>query len=281
MRKLFLAAAAIVAMSLTGCIKDTYEPSVGEEKMVDLTIMISDGSQNTRAIEAAGETDQLVANLVESRSYIFVFNALGNVVGTPTQLVKAEAIVNTPTNGAGQVVESVPANARVYVVANIPAFDVARITGYNTLDEVKKAVSDIETQNPSQATYKTVVLANVGGSEKVITVSGDTATVDVSIAPVVSRLELFAVRGGADGEGNRITAFTVAGVYIDNYFAQFAYDGKLVTGQTASTVNRSVPKSLAIDNGDLRKRTNCRHISNQQQEDCFCYVFPIFHSNIC
>jgi hypothetical protein len=207
MKKVFLMSAAIAAMVFTSCSK---EDNTGTGKAdTQLSIKIS-GVIQTRTVEAQGST--AVGTITLTGGHIFVLNPLGVVTYNET------LNVSQATSVTGQVVGSpVAADSRVYVIGNIPTADVTTIAALGNWAAIQAAVSAISTQS----NYKGAALANSSGLPLAITPgAGSTATVNVSIKPLISRLELTQVKGAST-----IKAFTVSGVYIDGYYPSFTYEG--------------------------------------------------------
>lgn len=208
-KQLFVAALAATTL-FASCSKENNNETTKET--TQLSVKIS-GVVKSRAVEAPGETTQGTIQL--TNGHIFVINPLGAVIYD-------EALVVADATGAGQVLgQSVPADSRVYIIGNIPSADVTTIAGLATFDAIKTQTSAMTTQTD----YTEAALANSDGLPASITVATTTATVDVSIKPLISRLELAQLKGGANTAGDAITAFTVTGVFVDSYYPSFTYIG--------------------------------------------------------
>ncbi len=230
MKKLLLIAVMALAVSLVGCSKDGTNSIDDSNTRLIIKIDGVSGS-NTRATEGAAQEDQIAIDY--PNSHVFVVNSRGEVVTSETLTSDAAP------DGAGQeIAEPVPTNSKVYVVANVPAadYDADEFKALATLDDVKALTSHISTQTD----YKHPTLANLNAeAEDIVPVAdanpGDeysSAEVDVTIAPVISRLELHGVQAKAEDDRlGMITAFTVTGIYVDSYFPLFAYDGFAIEDQ--------------------------------------------------
>lgn len=201
-------AAAALMMGVTSCNKEGGSNPGNDPKQVSIKIagVIQPG---TRAVEAPGET---AAGTIElTGGHIFVIDPLGAVT-------YKEVLNVTQATGVGQTLgASVPADSRIFIIGNIPTADQATIAALTSLSGIKAATSAMTTQTD----YKKAALANSDGAPAAITVTGTTtATASVSIKPLISRLELVQVKGGAN-----IKAFTVTGVYVDSYYPSFTYGG--------------------------------------------------------
>ncbi len=224
MKNLFFVVAMAMAVVVSGCTKDTG--SKKSEQNTRLVIKIG-GESATRGTEATAA--QNVIEIEPTRSHVFVVNAQGLVVASET--LSAAAL---PSGGGQEIAEPVPTNSKVYVVANIPAADyTTAFKNLTNLADIKASTSAISTQT----TYMKPTMANRAGTEVSIDVDDvnpELATVTVAVAPVISRLELHGVQAAAtDDAVGKITAFNVAGVYVDSYFQRFAYDGLAIDGQEA------------------------------------------------
>ena len=202
-------AAAALMVGVTGCSKEGGSNPGSDLKQVSIKIsgVIQQGS---RAVEAPGQT--AAGTITLTGGHIFVIDPLGAVT-------HKEALNVAQATNAGQTLgASVSADSRVYIIGNIPAADQATIAALTNWSGIQAATSAMTTQSD----YTEAALANSNGAPAAITVNagGTTASVDVSIKPLISRLELVQVKGGAN-----ITAFTVTGVYVDSYYPSFTYGG--------------------------------------------------------
>ncbi len=248
MKKFIFAAAVLVGLALAGCTKDN--PVAQDDANARLVLRITNTSpRDTRAVEAPGdETEDLLKDaLLTDQSFIFVFDRLGNIV---EEAVKIETAALGTT---GQLLDfGVPSDAFVYVVANIPSGEVTAVTALTTLEAVQEYTSGIELQ---VGMFETPTMANVGGAATRIGLATEQevedetlllAEVTVQIKPVISRLELSAIQASAlaDAEGT-ITAFDVTGVYVDDYFAEYAYNGLAIEGQDTVKMKQDASKTAS------------------------------------
>ncbi len=211
---------ALAAMVFASCSNEQNDSlDDGANKPAHLSIKLAGvvNSNSLRSIEAAG-TDTTGTILLEN-GHIFILTPTGTV--THDEPLK----VDEATNGTGQrLLQDVPSDSRVYIIGNIPA-DVD-VDALNTLANIQEAVGAMT----SQTNYRKAALANAEGTPVQITLNGNPfdndpvttveATVTVSINPVISRLELGRVTGS-----EKVTGFTVEGVYVDNWYPSFTYGG--------------------------------------------------------
>ena len=214
-KNLFFMLTAVVAVLFSACSKDD-DPGTTTQP-AQLTIKLADVVDPTsRALETPGETTD--GTILLNNGHIFVLNPLGAVT-------YSEALdVDAASGSTGQVLaQDVPSDSRVYVIGNIPTgSNVATLT---TLTNIKAAEALMSTQT----NYRAAALANDGGNPVQITIDtqtfdNSTATVEASVTiiinPLISRLELNQVTGD-----DKILAFTVAGVYVDDWYPSFTFGG--------------------------------------------------------
>ncbi len=154
---------------------------------------------------------------------------------TPTgNVIHDEALDPTDArSSAGQrLTQQVPSDSRVYIVGNIPTDAATALPACTTFSQVQAAVSAISTQNDAVDKYKTAALANKTGQPSTISqVTAATSTdpavylANIVLTPLISRLELLSVLGGANAGGDAITAFKVTGVFLDDDYPQFTFGG--------------------------------------------------------
>jgi hypothetical protein len=216
-----MAALAATTLLAAACTKDGGRVPNSDRGEVVIRIEGVNTGANTRAIELPGDTSQGTIKLFNG--HIFVVDPVGTVI------YKESLNLTTSVSPNGQKLGSpVPADSRVYVVANIPLGDLSRISSLSSFEAIEDAASLMTTQTD----YTMPGLANSTGIPANITLktaaSGSTPAVYetvVRIKPLISRLELVALQGDTDDAGNRITGFNVTGVYIDHYFDKFSYNG--------------------------------------------------------
>lgn len=215
-------AVAALTLGLISCSNDN--DGVTGEQYVSVKIPVMNQPQ-TRALEDAGK---VAAGTIKLKNgHIFVLDAIGNVLHNETLNV-------SQATSTGQVLSStVSTNSRIFVIANIPTSDVSTVSGLRSLSAINAATSLMTTQSD----YTEAALANVNNVPASITPGADnTASANVSINPLISRLELTQVKASGD-----ITAFDVTGVYIDDYYPSFTYgglySGDIVSQGTSTTFN--------------------------------------------
>lgn len=207
-------AVAAITLGLTSCSNDKDEVT-GEA--VNVSVKISGAIKPaTKAVEAPGSTDEGTIQL--TNGHIFVLDVQGTVT-YDEELIVAEA------TGEGQTLgQEVSTSSRIFVIGNIPSDDLDDITSLTSLSAINAATSLMTTQTD----YTTVALANVGNVPAELAITGTTATAEVSINPLISRMELTKVVGSGD-----IVSFDVTGVYVDDYYPSFTYGG-LYSGEIHS-----------------------------------------------
>ena len=213
MKKILFAAIAMCVVAFASCTNTT---GGGEElpENVALTIRLQAPASTQEPATRMVTTPAAPGQLTISNGHIFVLDQSGTVVANmPMNVAQA-------TGATGQAVGTVATNSRVYVLANVPA-GVEPAT-LNTWDRIRQTTVTISASQ--QNNHANAALANVSGQPAAITVTGAgaaaTGSATVEVNPLFSRMELTNVVGtGA------ITAYTVAGVYIDSYFDSFNLDG--------------------------------------------------------
>ena len=214
-RTLLAIAVAAFIVSFTSCTKENAGVKSSDE-MTQLSVRIH-GAVSTRAVELSGSN---VAGTIQIPSggnhSIFVISPQGNVI----EYVDLDA--DEVLSASGQVLPvSVRADSRVYIICNIPNDDAATIQALTTFGAIQSAISAIATQTD----YTEVTLANVTGVPVGFTAINGEATVNITIGPLVSRLELVKVQAAVNSVGDIISTFSVTGVYVDDYYPEFTYTG--------------------------------------------------------
>ncbi len=137
-----LAMAATLALGITGCgcsrDKQTQGPVEYRTLVLKLNNVKVAGGVSTQSVEASGQ-DNVTPTIDPERSFIYIYS-VNNTVGGDLRTVAMTVASGT------QVIESVPTDAVVYAVANVPAADVANFTGLATIDAVKALTADLDTQ---------------------------------------------------------------------------------------------------------------------------------------
>ena len=218
MKKLFLFT-AMFALLAVSCQKGTDGPNDGRTQ---LTIKLGDGSGNTRSVESPG----LTVGLTLTDGHIFVINNVGSVIydvaldiaaayGSSGQKLMDKTNTSDPLR--------VSSDSRVYVLGNIPAsVNVASLSSWSQIEAAtSRIVYDKTTPaNSLNTDYTKAPVANESGQPENITVTGSQGSVAINLVPLYTRLEIAKITG----TGN-ITAFRVAGVYIDKYYDTFTMTG--------------------------------------------------------
>lgn len=221
MKKVFLMAAA--AATIFASCAENNNPEMDTDN-TQVVIKISGVvSSATRTEDNPGKTD---VNTIElNDGHVFV-------VGPTGAVIHKEALNPTLAKSTGQRLGApVPTDSRVYIVGNIASDATASLPALETFADIQEAVSAISTQQGVDK-YKSAALANKNGQpqeiELLTAAAGSDPAVYVAnivLTPLISRLELVAVEGGANTLGDRITAFKVTGVYLDDDYPQFTYGG--------------------------------------------------------
>lgn len=216
---LFLAIALAAMVVVSSCSKE--QTGGIEAKPARLSIKLAGVVGNgTRNIEEPGKTAPGTIQL--DNGHIFVITTTGDVYhSVPLDVAKV-----TGDSPVGQVLTvDVPSDAGVYIIGNIPESN--GVVSETTFNNIKIAEAAISTQ---QEDYTLIALANKDGEPEPIVVDPtapldeDTgtveATVTVVINPLISRIELAKVTGG-----EKVTAFNVTGVYMDDWHPSFTFGG--------------------------------------------------------
>ena len=222
-KSLFLVAAAVL-IGFSSCQnEESYDDGYRA-----FSIQVS-GVAESRALQTTGQgVTAQIAN-AQTDGVVFLIAPDNSVIGAPIPLTAA-------ASGAapGQVLGTHPTNTRVFVVANTAtAGDAATVTALmaaTTWTAIQAATQT--TASYASATALNPILSNHSGlpaSASVVTATYARAVIE--LAPVTARLELGQVTGGTWQDPNtaanrdRITAFTITGVFADSYFTSFNYAG--------------------------------------------------------
>jgi hypothetical protein len=238
--------AATAAMFFTSCAKDTAGNNVANvETETGLLIVKIPNAPATRALQGQGATELNTIDFVAANSLIFVLD--------DDTVLDCVQMTDDATSDDGQTLGEFAGTSKVYVVGNVSPTDKSALEDLTTLTAIKEYASKLE----DYTNYRTVPLANVGGTatELVPHISAPTPTDNetylaaVSIAPLVSRLELVSVEAeplNADNEG--ITSFTVSNIYVDDTYPQFTYGGTFDGNKHAQGVDRDFTEFPAYYN---------------------------------
>ena len=216
MKKLFFAVAAIAAMISVSCVTERPTP-VTKDGKVSITVSIPGFGSSTRMAQTPAST-MTPAFKTGGTHYVYVLD--GEAVIYSEALTTGGKIT---LKGIGGVAESFPKGAEVYVLANIPA-DIASPDKLGSMTDITNAVSAISASAGGANTdYEHPAMGNVTGAAAKIgeANASNVASVSVPISPLYARVEIKGIKGS-----EWISAFTLANVYIDNYYSSFSMIGK-------------------------------------------------------
>jgi hypothetical protein len=238
MKKLCFAMTALAVLAMTGCAKENAGNGGTATEETKLVVKISaDGAGKMRGIEspATNSATDLQGAIDFDRSEIFIIDHNGMVVDHAP-------LTSDATTTGQQYPNMVANNVSVFVVANMPASDYNSVTTTTSLTAAALtgyAASMVDLNGDDGESWKTVTLANDTGLPTAIgTMTAGAASVSVSISPVVSRLELVQVEAEPYTTNSNstpfITDFKVCGVWVDDFFPRYTFDGRgMGSGTTA------------------------------------------------
>jgi hypothetical protein len=218
MKSKFFMVALAAAMIFSACSKE----EAIDNNSTNLTVKVEAAS--SRAIQSPGTTNAITL----SGGVIFLITPDGSVSS-------ATALIPTQIQGAGQVFSNVPSSSRVFIVANPTAAAQTALLAATSFIQIQEITEDA--LGYQTTLYSNVALSNSTGNPASITVISPTAaTVNITISPVIARLELAGITGGTfietsgspavpTGNQTRITGFDVIGVFVDAYAPNFTYTG--------------------------------------------------------
>ncbi len=238
MKKHFLIAAAAALFFAAGCERTNSIP-VDQSRIV---VKLNGVKAVTRSVEAPAvltgdEEDESTATLVNAT--VFVISETEGVYSEPMDVEKAldagyTIAEDASPNGGPRLFSS---DSKVYVLGNVPSdVDVATLKSWKAIEEAVSVISypvDAEDEEGGEegeeenagknVDFTKPAMANATGEPAVLKSGEDsnTATVDIDLSPLYSRVELHKVTGG-----KHIQEFTVAGVYINNFYRAFDMTGK-------------------------------------------------------
>ncbi len=214
MKKLYLLA-ALSAIVLGSCSKGPSGPPQGQTRFV--VKLTTRSSAAARSEVPTGSTTQ-AKYAEEGTHYIFVIDD-GNGVAYKEEL-DLSAMAETAGDGGGPLY--FPNDYKVYVLANIPAdVNVDELTDWAAIDIAASAISNAAGTLNDDLEYP--AMGNEDGTPKGVDDQGDgTATVEIKISPLYSRLELAKVTG----DDGTIKEYVVTGVFVDNYRTSYTMSGK-------------------------------------------------------
>jgi hypothetical protein len=208
MKKLLLMAAA-VAVIFSACTNEKETLDAGTLNVTLKIVSSGHAAPETKSTGAPGSGIKASIN----NGHVFIIDLWGNIIDD-------HALNVSQATSTGQVIPSIPADARIFVLGNVPA-DVV-VTTPTTLTELLAEASDIF----AQTNYAVPALGNANSTPVAITATSTTAgTANVQIRPLYSRLELAQVVGGTNADGDMVTTFTVTGVYVDSWYPKFTVAG--------------------------------------------------------
>lgn len=210
MKKLFLIAAAAAMVLATGCVKTNND---SDQTRIVVKLHGASIASGTRAVEAPAEETDNTSPVTVNSAWVFVISGDG-VYSEP--LIIEDAKSGGHAIGAAQN-KIFPSDSKVYVLGNLPTNIIpSTLTSWD-------AIVETEVNIGSSTNYKSPVLANATGEPVSVNVDPNnekSATVDIEISPLYSRLELWKITGG-----RHIVSFNVAGVYINKYYPAFTLAG--------------------------------------------------------
>jgi hypothetical protein len=180
-------------------------------------------------------------------------------------VIHHESLSNAATSVPGQeLAASVPNSSKVYIIGNIPDGDLAEISNLGTFDEIKAATSAISTQDD----YTRTALANEGEPVGLVLKAEATETdpavyvAAVELLPLISRMELVSVVGGANDDGEEMVSFKVIGVYVDNFYPEFTYGGGHDGAEYTQGVSTDLDNGIIGDTADIEAIGNPLRVSH-------------------
>ena len=252
MKKLCVSLMALVALLCVSCSNDPEIPEKNDNG-IDVTLSIT-----TNPLTKALDDNQVTKTAPIDPSKEFIVYFMDG--STPSPKVVAsyqltdDQITAIQTAGTGVKFTNLdPSVKGVYVVANVPKEGVTMPTtpATTTLTTINATVMNIKDQQEANAA--SVVLANTGKTVKtsftsVAAASNGNAqfTVAVELTPIVSRIQIKKV--SAD---NTITDFTLAGIYIDNFYQNMSIGGTLTNQKKADKTDCFVSTYTNYSNSGL------------------------------
>lgn len=233
MRKLFLMVLAVGVLLTSACTKQEANGVVTD---MQITVKIPNLKSSTKAVETPG---------VDATGTIQLVNGAVFVIGADKMILHSEAIVTANAATGHTIAGKFNSDVQILVVANVPATKITAWTTAGTIpgntDVLLAEIFSIAEAEHGQK-YAQATLANVGGTPAAVTVDAvdkNKATVNVTIKPVYSRLELAKITP-ATTHGTAITGFDIVGVYVTDYFPGYKYNGteagtQLVVGTDGKT----------------------------------------------
>ncbi len=214
------------------------------DKSVDLIVRLDGvGSTRTRAVESQGSTS--ANTIVLENGHIFVVAPDDTIIRHYPLNVKEACSAGGQLLGDGTDAHRVSTDVRIFILGNLPAGMVGSdlIDTDPSLGDIIKYPASISTQSD----YKKAVLSNSNGLPAAISardIDGTTASVTVSLKPVISRLELVSLQGSTE-----MTSFTVTGVFLDSYYPSFTFGAGYSGDRVDQGRNPILPATTTGDRG--------------------------------
>lgn len=266
MKKTIFAIAALATIGLTGCIKEQIAPVPVQEGNYTLAVRLA-GAGGTRAVEETVGATPSAATL--ENGYIFIFGDNGS--GTLALAQSPIAVTAAATTPTGQLIltpisDSEAVTESVFVIGNLPddaSFDIADFAVGTATPADVMAVGELITTLPASGADFVVSapLATVDAGTKDFAAqditfdSSDlTASVSISLLPVVSRIELAGITVGSladredpDYEAVTVnTGFDLTGIFLNDYYNQYTWSGSFE--DTNAIINQT--KTSLVDGID-------------------------------
>lgn len=230
MKQMKFFAMAVAALTMFSCSKENTDAPEGQT--VGKTMQITIAKAPTG--KAGGAPAANNATTISGDSYVLGFDG----VDYASKLVYKKLVMIEA--GLAATVTGVPTNtAHFAIVSNLSATDGAKIVQGMTY----KAYNELLFSIAEYQTIATAPMTNSGAQ----TLNKDNPavwTLTVSIAPIVSRIEVASISANDDPvvDTDEVTAFDLVGVYVNGYFTQFTMAGTQGGTQTP----------LVIAGADLR-----------------------------
>jgi hypothetical protein len=216
--------ALVLGFGVTGC-NNNEMPDLQEAVSTTLSLRVSGSISSTRGTGSVEEPGINEVNTIQLENGHII------LLSDQNSMIAHTALVVDEVRGAGQTIQNVPSDARVYIIGNIPAnVDfVGALTnpsnGLNSLASIRAFTASMA----SQGDYTTTVLSNFNNQSAPIVLDpadDELSSVVVSINPAISRLELHQIYAKQEADSKGImTGYTVTGVFLDDYHEYFTFGG--------------------------------------------------------
>ncbi len=218
-------AAATAMMFATGC-EGTNSIPAGKSRIV-VKLNGVKAPATTRSVEApadlSGGGEESAATL-DNNAWVFVISEVG-VHSEQLNISKAMNEGFTIGENEGTSLDFphklFPSDSEVYVLGNVPEdVDPESFTSWADIEQAVSAISYASGEE-NNVDFSKPAMANADGVPAALDPQDlHTATVEINLSPLYSRVELHKLTGG-----EHISSFTVAGVYINNYYQAFDMTG--------------------------------------------------------